>query len=168
MKKYLFLLWTSIIGLCFTGCEKNLISPTPTVVTSIESDAIIEKEGKIYECYLIHTPEGVNTVKFTSPKNLEGLTFLWENGKYKVEMKGLSGEYNLEPWNDDADISTVMKILDYLNDAASLKLVSADESGKLFKGTAENIEYEVKLNSKNNIKSIFVPQIGLKVNFSGK
>ena len=168
MKKYLFLLLTSIIGLCFTGCEKNLISSTPTVVTSIESDVIIEKEGKISECYLIHTPEGVNTVKFTSPKSLEGLTFLWENGKYKVEMKGLSGEYNLAPWSDNADISTVMKILDSLNDPTSLRSISEDESGEMFKGTAENIEYEVKLNSKNNIKSIFIPKTGLKVNFSEK
>ena len=165
MKKYLLLSLTLIIGLCFAGCEKNLINSTPTVVTSIQSNAIIEKEGKICECYLIHTPEGVNTVKFTSPKNLEGLTFLWENGKYKIEMKGLSGEYNLAPWSDNADISTVMKILDSLNDPTLLKSVSVDESGEVFKGTVENIEYEVKLNSKNNIKSLFIPKTGLKVDF---
>ena len=88
------------------------------------------------------------------------------NGKYKVEMKDLSGEYNLSPWMDNSDIAVIMKILDSLNDMDSLKSVSKDESGEIFKGVAENIEYEIKLSSKNNIISIFVPKIGLKANFT--
>lgn len=160
MKKFLSATSAVIIGLFFTGCEKKLINNTPSVITSIESNVTIEKENKNCSCYLIHTPEGINTVRFTSPKTLEGLTFLWENGKYKVEMKDLSGEYNLSPWMDNSDIAVIMKILD------SLKSVSKDESGEIFKGSAENIEYEIKLNSKNNIISIFVPKIGLKANFT--
>lgn len=166
MKKFLSATSAVIIGLLFTGCEKKLINNTPSVITSIESNVTIEKENKSCSCYLIHTPEGINTVRFTSPKTLEGLTFLWENGKYKVEMKDLSGEYNLSPWMDNSDIAVIMKILDSLNDMDSLKSVSKDESGEIFKGVAENIEYEIKLNSKNNIISIFVPKIGLKANFT--
>ncbi len=166
MKKFLSATVAVMIGLFFTGCEKKLINSTPSVITSVESNVTIEKENKSYGCYLIHTPEGINTVRFTSPETLEGLTFLWENGKYKVEMKDLSGEYNLSPWMENSNIAVIMKILDSLNDTDSLKSVSKDESGEIFKGIAENIEYEIKLSPKNNIISIFVPKTGVKANFA--
>lgn len=166
MKKFLSFTVAAIIGLCFTGCEKKLINSVPTVNTSIDSKVKLEKEGQSFCCNLVHTPEGISTVRFTSPKNLEGLTFSWENGNYKVEMKELSGEYNLTPWLENSDISYVIKVLDSLNDIESLKFISKDESGQIFKGTAENFEYEVKLDSKNNIMSICVPKINLKISFT--
>ncbi len=167
MKKLLSFTVAAVMGLCFTGCEKKLINSVPIVNTSIDSKVKIEKDGESFNCNLVHTPEGISTVRFISPKNLEGLTFLWENGNYKVEMKELSGEYNLTPWLENSDISYVIKVLDTLNDSETLKSISKDESGQIFKGTAENFEYEVKLDSKNNIMSICVPKIGLKVSFVG-
>lgn len=165
LKKYLSIIFAATVGLCFTGCEKKLINENLCVNTSVNGVVKLEKNGKNFECYLIHTPEGINTIKFTSPNTLEGLTFSWENGKYKVEMKDLSGEYNLAPWLENSDVAVIMKILDSLNDISALKSVLRDESGEIFKGNAENIEYEVKLDLKNNIKSLFVSKTGLKVDF---
>lgn len=165
MKKFIAFLFCGFLTLFLTGCDQDLLSGSVDLVTNFECDAQIEVNNKKYECKVFHTPEGINTVTFSKPENIKGLTFLWESGKYKVSMKDLSGEFNIEPLSDNSFVSCIIKVLNSLNDKENLKRASCEEGEETLKGKCDNMDFDITVNSKGEIIRIFIPGNNITANF---
>ena len=166
MKKFITFLFCGFLALFLGGCAKNLLNDSVDLVANFESDVRLKENNKEYEFKILHTPEGINTITFKKPENIKGLTLSWENGKYKISMKELSGEFIAEPLTENSSIGLVVKILNSLNDRENLKYVSSQEGENLFKGKCENIDYEIKVNNQGKIMCIMIPERNITTDFS--
>ena len=165
VKKFISFLFCGFLMLFLSGCGGNLLNDSIDFATQFESDVQAEANNKKYEFKLFHTPEGVNTITFSKPEDIKGLTISWEGGKYKVSMKDLSGEFNKEPLAEDSFILCMIKVLNSLNDKENLQLISEEEGEKTFKGKCENINYEITVNKKGEIIRLVIPESNVIANF---
>ena len=157
MKKITVFLFCGFLTFFLMGCDKNAFNDSGDLIINFESDVHVEANNKTYEFKIFHTPEGINTVTFSKPESIKGLAFSWESGKYKVLMKDLSGEFNIEPLTEDSFVSCIIKVLNSLNDKENLNRISDEEGEKTFKGKCENMDYEITVNRKGEIIRIILP-----------
>jgi hypothetical protein len=144
-----------------SGCGNDYVD----LITNFEGIVRVEANDKKYEFKIFHTPEGVSTVTFVEPKEINGLTFYWENGKYTVSMNNLSGEFTSEPLTDDSFVVRIIKVLNSLNDKESLKRSEGEEGEEIIKGKCDNMDYEVAVNKKGEIVRMTIPESDIVASF---
>lgn len=135
----------------------------PEIITSFDSTAKIDSDGKLYECIIRHTSEQMNTLEITKPKDLEGLMFIWEGGKCTVVWKNLTCEINKEFLPQNAFAETIINILNLISDKNNLNFESEEFEKSIFSGKASCGNFKVAIDKTGEIKTISVPDIKLKV-----
>ena len=151
-----------MLGTLLSGCNNSEVSEFTNVNNNIESEIKIKSKDNEYKCKIFHTPEGLNTVTFSYPKNLEGFTISRNCGKYEVVQKELQGEYIKDPLPEDSEIRKLMDILDTLNrEESGFNLKSEEEGEKTFVGN----ESEVVLDKKGNIVRVSLKNPEAEIEF---
>lgn len=133
------------------------------IITSFDSTAKINSDGKLYECIIRHTSEQMNTLEITQPKDLDGLMFIWEGGKCMVVWKNLTCEINKEFLPQNAFAETIINILNLISDENNLNFESGNFEKSIFSGKAHCCNFKVTIDKAGEIKTISVPDIKLEV-----
>ena len=156
-----------LFSLVFAGCEKTVIDSTiPQMTSKIENNAKISFQDNEYECNVLHTPEGLTTLTFSSPESLKDFTISRNCGKYEVTQGGLQGEYMKEPLPKDSPIKYFIDVLDALDDnERPFKLKSEEEGEKIYSGNLNDKECIVILGRKGEIIRIEMQEPKFEVLF---
>ncbi len=139
--------------------------PNENIEKNLEHDAVITENDKRYDVHITYMPEGVKSVSFASPESLAGMTFEYQNGKYVVSNKELSGEYNINPFEKNSAFSKIMGVLGVLENMDNLTVDSQDNEKFTFKLNFEDLEYRVIINKEGKILSIESPSTNFKIEF---
>lgn len=167
MKKITIILSIFLSSLLFVGCEKSVVDSTiPQITSKIENNAKISFQDNEYECSVLHTPEGLTTLKFNSPESLKDFTISRNCGKYEVTQGELQGEYMKDPLPKDSPIKYFIDVLDALNDnERPFKLKNEEEGEKIYSGNLGEKECTVILGRKGEIIRIETQEPKFEVQF---
>lgn len=145
--------------------NKN-ISKLTEISTCFDGTIDVSIDGKLYKCDLKHTPEQMNTLEILTPKELEGLTFIWEGEKCTAVWKNLQCELNKDFLPQTAFAETIVKILNLLSDKENLNLECDNSSEFLFSGKTDTGDFKVKFDKTGTINKISVPDMKLEAEFN--
>jgi len=142
-----------MLSTLLVGCNNSEINEFNKVNSNIESEVKIKSKDNEYKCKVYHTPEGLNTITFISPKNLEGFTISRNCGKYEVIQKELQGEYLKDPLPEDSELRKLMDILDNMSrEEPGYNLKSEEEGERTYSGE----ESEIVVDKRGNIIRIIL------------
>lgn len=165
VKKYFWILPCTFF-LIFSGCGQEMKKEV-NLEKNLDNEIVITKNDSRYEAHITGMPEGIASISFKSPENLENVTFEYKDGRYVVSNKELSGEYNLNPLEKDSIFSEIMDFLNAFGNGDNLKVDSRVGENTILKVNFEDKEYKVTTNKEGKITLIENPAENLKVEFVG-
>lgn len=151
-----------LLILMISGCG-NKKSASENISNSFDGIIKVKVNNKEYECELSHTPEKINRIEIISPKELSGLVFSWEDGKYDVSWKDLSCELSKQVLSQEAFARAIVSVLDSVGGAEGLNLENSSSEGATYSGKCEAGEFKIKTNKHGTIKYISIPSKNIEV-----
>lgn len=170
MKK-IFIVLLSVILLTSCGSSQRSVTKAEEekIVSSLNRDFDMKAQirmGKIEaEADINRTKDGKGTVKITNPKNLSGLTFIFDKDDVTVSFLGLS--LNLDN-NNILNSSLAKALISSINKASSPHGVTFSAKDDVITATGETDSGEFLLvfdRNKKTLLSLSVPEIDLECNF---
>ena len=145
--------------------NKN-ISNSTEISASFDGTVKVNTGERIYECDLKHTPEQMNTLEILVPKELEGLTFIWEGEKCTAVWKNLQCELNKDFLPQSAFAETIVNILNLISDKENLNLESNGSGETTFSGKTDTTNFQMEFDKNGTIRRISVPDMKLEAEFN--
>ena len=171
MKKILALLtlliFSMVISIFLIIKNRNKkIYNSAEISSSFDGTVKIKLDDNTYECNLKHTPEQINILEITTPKELEGLTFTWEQEKCTVMWKELNCELNKEFLPQTSFAEAIVLVLNSVSDKNSLTFDSENAGENIFSGNIPIGNFKIKVGKDGIIKNIYIPSIKLDAELS--
>lgn len=164
MKKVLVLLFTVVSVFVICSCSQSV--KIPSVITNINSDALVEYGGTEYECHITRLTDGVVSICLNSPENLSGLTFRLADGKYSVSYDELLCRTDSVFLPETAFPTMIINILSVANTQENLIYQSSENGLVTFTGTSNTGGFQLITDTDGNITEIFQETQGLKVSIT--
>ena len=171
MKKILALLTLLILSLVIsifliTKNRNKKIYNFSEISCAFDGTVKVNLDNNIYECNLKHTPEQINVLEITNPKELEGLTFTWEQEKCTVIWKELNCELNKEFLPQSSFAEAIILVLNSISDRNSLNFESGNSEESIFTGDIPIGKFKIKVGKDGTIKNVYIPDINLEAELS--
>lgn len=165
IKRYIKVILPILVAFSLAGCAKRS-SNSSNISTNFNGTINVKTLDKEYKCQLSHTPERTSRLEITSPNELSGLTFLWENGKYNVCWKELMCELTKQFLGEKAFAETIVEILDFLSENQELSSEkSSNKNEEVYTGKCPCGGFKIKTDKNGVIKSISVPEKNIECEF---
>lgn len=155
----------AIISVFISGCKK-ISNEIAQFDSKIENDVKINCENENYECNIYCTAEGISSIFFQKPNNLNGLMISKQSEKYILSKDGLEANYLKNPLPNNTSLRFFIDILEnILKEKEKLILKNEEEGEKIYEGVCDEKKYEVVLSKKNQILKISCQKPKLCVEF---
>lgn len=138
------------------------------IITNFYSELSISCEDTVYLCSYKNNDFSISELEIKSPEELKGVVFSHDLEGYSLSKNGVVLK------NDSYFLceSSYLKLLDNIIQTLAtykkqLKLVSSDEQKNLFKGTIDDLRFEISVEKQSGfIDEIFINSLGISYDFS--
>ncbi len=138
----------------------------PTVITNINTDAVVEYGSQKYKCNITRLTDGVISVTINSPQNLSGLTFRCVDGKYSVSYDELLCKTDSVFLPETSFPTVIIQILSSVSNRDNLLYQSVNDDKFIFSGNTPLGSFNIETNSDGKITSITQKNTNLKISMS--
>lgn len=157
-----YIIFSVFLGIFLSGCAKNLNCDFPEISFPVDKKIKMICGEKEYKCSLFYAPEGICTVKFMEPKELENFTICRKDGKYEISHNDLQTNFTKNPVIDSSSVIKIMEFFDIINSENNdLKYQNMEESEKIY----TNSNYEARFDRGNNLVSVSIKKPEITIEF---
>ncbi len=170
LKKIFFIILCFLLCLSSACCSsgKNYEIKNDEIITNFSSELSISCEDTVYLCSYKNNEFCTSELEIKLPEELKGVLFSHNLEGYSLSKAGIVLK------NDSYFLceNSYLKLLDNIIQTLAtykkqLKLVSSDEQKNLFKGSIDDLKFEISIEKQSGfIDKIFINSLGISYDFS--
>jgi len=158
-KNLFYLIFSIFLVIFLSGCNKNS-QEFPGINSIIDKKVKITSGDEEYTGNLIYSPEGIFSINFESPENLNNFKITRNCDKYEISQGDLQGEFTKNIIQENSKISKIIEILDNINNN-NYKFKEIEETERIY----DNSETELRFDKNNNLLRIDTKNPEISIEF---
>lgn len=130
-----------------SSCKSKGVLPCNEINSRFKGNINIKANDNLYSCEIVKSSPSTIYIKFTSPKELENITYEIKNDCSIVSYNNLKYEKNNNIFYDNSFITSLVDILNFisLNDN-ELNFIKTKDKSSEYNGVVNNKSFKVFVN----------------------